>query len=272
MMSDYQPYNEPIRVRTNDLDAWNRLRARSLLSYMEQAATSASAAAGFGADWYAARQTAWLIRRARLLRLGNAAYAETLTATTWISTMARVRSTRQYEIRHADGTPVAVGDVEWVYIDRVRARPTAVDPDIIALFPLRDSSPLFAAWPEVPPGPTPAPPPPHAATRQAYRYEADTMGHVNNTIYADWLEEAAGDALRAWGTALAAPAAAGPRAEIAAITITYLRSAVPGDAVAITTTQTGADPAARRLALVQEIRAAGGSDVLVEAESIYQLS
>lgn len=269
-MSDYQPYTLPIGVRTNDLDAWDRLRTRSLLSYMEQAATNASAAAGFGGSWYAAQQTAWIIRRARLQRLGNAAYDETLTATTWVSSIARVRSTRQYEVRRQDGTAIAVGDVDWVYIDRVRARPTALDPAIMERFPLLDPSPLFAPLPEVPP--TVTPPPPHTATRQAYRFEADTMGHVNNTIYADWLEEAAGDALRAWGHDLAPPAAAGLRAELTAVTITYLRSAVPGDAIVITTTHQGADPPARRLALTQEIRRTDAPDVLVQAESLYQLS
>ena len=268
-MSDYQPYTMPIRVRTNDLDAWDRLRTRGLLSYFEQAATSASAAAGFGERWYAARQTAWVIRRLRLQRLGNAAYDETLTATTWISAAARVRSTRQYEVRRQDGTPVAVGDVEWVYIDRVRGRPTSLNPEIMERFPLLDPSPLFVPLPEVPPAPAVLP---HQATRRAYRYEADTMGHVNNTIYAEWLEEAAGDALRAWGYDMAAPAAAGRRAVLAAITITYLRSAVPGDAIVITTTRTGADSRLGRLALAQEMRRADAPDVLVQAESIYQLS
>src|SRR5699024_9003884 len=105
----------------------------SLLRYLEQLATAASTAVGFGAAWYAARQVAWVIRTIQLQRWDTAAYGDQLTLTTWVSSMARVRSWREYEIRRADGTPVAGGRVEWVFVDRLRLQPRSVDPDIIAL-------------------------------------------------------------------------------------------------------------------------------------------
>ncbi len=89
-------------------------------------AAAASTAAGFGADWYTAHGTAWVIRTLQLQRLGTAAYSDTLTLTTWVSTMARVRSWREYELCGAGGTPVAAGRVEWVYVDRVRQVPRSV--------------------------------------------------------------------------------------------------------------------------------------------------
>jgi acyl-CoA thioester hydrolase len=266
-MSEYQPYHMTVRVQTPDLDAWNRLRSTALLRYLEQLATAASAAAGFGVEWYAAQQTAWVIRTIRLQRLAEAAYGETLALTTWVSSMARVRSWREYEIRRADGTPVAAGRGEWVYVDRSRQAPRSVDPAIIAMFPLRPPTALVTE----PPSLAPLARPPQAVTRRAWRYEADSMGHINNTVYADWFEEAAGDAVRAWGTPLAAPAAPGLLLLPQALTITYLRSVQPGDTVTLTTTCTGAGPGGAPLALAQTITRAGEADALVRAETIYHL-
>jgi acyl-CoA thioester hydrolase len=266
-MTNYQPYSMTERVHTPDLDAWNRLRTVSLLRYLEQLATAASTAAGFGAPWYAARQVGWVIRTIHLQRWDTAAYGDLLTLTTWVSSMARVRSWREYEIRRADGTPVAGGRVEWVFVDRVRLQPRAVDPDIIALFPLLPPTALVTP-------PAPWPPvdwPLHTTTRRAWRYEADSMGHINNTVYADWLEEAAGDAVRAWGTPLADPAAPGLVLAPQTLTITYLRSVQPGDTVTLTTTGAGAAPGGSPLAFAQTITRAGEPDVLIRAETVYDL-
>lgn len=266
-MHDYQPYHMTERVRSPDLDAWNRLRTSALLRYLEHLATAASTAAGFGADWYAAQGTAWVIRTLILQRLGTAAYGDTLTLTTWVSTMARVRSWREYELRGADGTPVAAGRVEWVYVDRVRQLPRSVDPPIIAQFFTLPPTELIRPVPPLPP----ASRPPHTSTRRTWRYEADSMGHINNTVYADWLEEAAGDAVCAWGTPLAAPAAPGLLLDPHMTTITYLRSVRPGDTVLLTTTCTGADPAGRTLDLAQTITYPDAPDVLIRAETRYRL-
>jgi acyl-CoA thioester hydrolase len=266
-MTNYQPYSMTERVHTPDLDAWNRLRTVSLLRYLEQLATAASTAAGFGAPWYAARQVGWVIRTIHLQRWDTAAYGDLLTLTTWVSSMARVRSWREYEIRRADGTPVAGGRVEWVFVDRLRQQPRSVDPDIIALFPLLPPTALVTPPPVLPPVDWPL----HTVTRRAWRYEADAMGHINNTVYADWLEEAAGDAVRAWGTPLADPAAPGLVLAPQTLTITYLRSVQPGDTVTVTTTGTGAAPGGSPLAFAQTITRAGEPDVLIRAETVYHL-
>jgi acyl-CoA thioesterase FadM len=266
-VSDYQPYHMTVRVPTPDLDAWNRLRTVALLRYLERLATAASTAAGFGADWYAAQQTAWVIRTIHLQRWGEVAYGETLSLTTWVSSMARVRSWREYEVRRADGTPIAGGRVEWVYVDRVRQQPRSVDPAIITMFPLLPPTELVTP----PPALAPAIRPPQTMARRAWRYEADSMGHVNNPVYADWLEEAAGDAVRAWGVPLADPAAPGLLLDPHRTTITYLRSVRPGDTVTLTTTCTEAAPDNTALALSQTITPEGETDVLIRAETRYLL-
>jgi medium-chain acyl-[acyl-carrier-protein] hydrolase len=267
-MSTYQPHSEPLRVRTDDVDAWDQLRTSSILSYLEQVALDASAVAGFGTAWYEARQTAWVVRKMRLQRLGPADYGDRLVATTWISTIARVRANREYELRHGDGRPVAVAEAEWAYIDRVRWRPIPVDPEISALLPPLGPSPLLTPTPVLPAADCL---PPHEDTRRARRHETDSMGHINNAIYADWLEEAAGDALPGWGYGLAAPATPGLRLALRSLVITYVRSALPGDTITITTIRSGADPATGQIALAQEITRGDPAELLVQAETVYDL-
>lgn len=267
-MSDYQPYSNHIHVRTPELDAWDRPRTSTLLRWLEQVAVEASASAGFGRAWYAARQAAWVIRRMTLQRLGPASYGDALTVTTWISQHGRIRANWDYEVRQADGAPVAVGQADWVYLNRVRQAPQAIDPHIATILPALPPSPLWVAVPALPPAPSWAP---QTSAIHAQRYEANSMGHINNAVYADWLEEAAGDALRAWDYPLAAPAAAGLVPDLRQITIHYLRAVQPGDDVTITTTCTGQDAPGRHIALAQEIAGTGAGTGLVRAETVYQL-
>ena len=266
VMNRSQPYTGHERVRTHDLDSWDRLRTSSLLRYFEQVAWDASAAASFSTGWYTEQGTGWVIRRMIVQRFGPAAYDDQLAVTTWISQVVRVRGWREYEVRRPDGSVVAAGQAEWVYIDRASGRPRAVDPEIMRLLPALDPSPLRTPPPSLSPAPPVAP---HTVTRRVWRYEADAMGHVNNTIYADWLDEAAGDALRAWGHPLVAPAAAGLVPVLQHLSITYLRAALPGDEVTLTTTQTGASPDMAEIALAQTITQ--GTQRLIEAEVVYRL-
>src|SRR3954467_14442557 len=103
------PYIEHFDVRIPDLDAWGRLRTRSLMHYMEQTATDMSVAVGLDQAWYAAQGTAWSMRQMRLQRLAPVNYRDELTVAIWVSNTQRVRLATDYEIRLHDGTPVAVG-------------------------------------------------------------------------------------------------------------------------------------------------------------------
>ena len=269
MTIPYQPYRDTLYLRTTDFDAWDRLRTSALLRLLEQIAVEASAFAGFGKQWYEARQAAWVIREMTLLRLGSAGYGDGLAVSTWISEFARFRAARSYEVRAPDGTPVATGLADWVYLDRRRLLPARVDPAIAEMFTPLPPSPLMTLPAALPPA---LPRDPHLVERRAYRYEADSMGHVNNAVYQDWLEEAADAALLAWGYPLAAPAAPGLQRQTALTRLTYLRAARPGDALTITTVLTGADGGGERLTLAQEVsRGAGPPELLMRAESRHRL-
>ncbi len=260
-------YAQHFQVRLHDLDAWQRIRSSRLLQYMEQVAVDMSTAAGFAADWYVAQGTAWVMRGIQLQRVGPAEYGDELITTAWVSSSQRIRLWCEYEVRHVAGAPVAVGKAEWIYIDRARRMPRPIDPAILSAWPTQAASPLWKEPAVLSPA---ASYDPHVITHTVYSYDADVMGHTNNTVYADWLEEAAGAALRAWDYPLDLPQPAAPklRLDLQNLEIQYLGPTRPGDQVTLVSTYTGSDTS--DISLTQEICGPTG-DTLVRSKTMYAL-
>ncbi len=174
----------------------------------------------------------WVIRTLQMERACAPRYLDELEIRTWVSSMARVRSDRNYEIRRAwDGKLMARGIANWVYLDAAQMVPTRIHPEIAAMFESHDPPVL----------------PPigkvllangthvlfeHVSTRRAQFYEADSAQHVNNAVYVDWVEEAVRDALRALGYPLALDGST-PLPWFYRHNLEYVRAAIPGDAVEI---------------------------------------
>lgn len=262
-------YTAETRVRIHDVDGWGAVPAQVLAAYVENAAWEASADAGFTETWYRTLGVAWVIHRLTLERLGPLAYGDRLTTRTWISSLGRVRSSRDYEMRGPAGTPVLTGRADWVFIDRERRVPKGIDRAIVDTFECGDPTPWLGA-----------PPPADALagpgrvfewTQRVYRYDADSLGHVNNTIYLRWLDEALAEALVAAGLPLAPPGGPGLRLEGTRYVVDYLRSALPGDTLTIRSRLTGTSDDGATLEWTQEIRCADDPAVLIRAVSRQRL-
>src|SRR5579859_1423847 len=263
----HQRYTAHFQVRSFDIDSWGELSARMLAAYMEQTAWEASDAAGFSTDWYREQGTAWFIRRLTLARRGPIAYQDALAATTWISNIQRVRSSREYELHGPAGALVAAGRADWVYMNVTRGTPTGIDRQIVAGFETGPPTPLLVTPAEA--APLPALGRHFTSTRRAYRAEADSAGHIKNTVYLAWLDEALAEALAAAGLPLAAPARPGLRLQGVWYVVDYLRSALAGDAVAIGSRLIGtANP--DLLEWTQEITRSDG-EALLRCRSLQQI-
>jgi acyl-CoA thioesterase FadM len=265
-----EPFTQNIRTRLHEMDAWQQLKTSSLLSYMEQAATDMSVESGFDPDWYATQGTAWVMRSITLQRLGTAKYGDDLVTTAWVSSSQRIRLWSDYEVRHVDGSPVAVGRAEWVYLDRVRRLPRPIDPAILKNWPTRVPSDLWKASMQLPlpePGSNIQP---YGALHPVFSYDADVMGHTNNAVYANWLEDEARSALRSWGYAIDLPQPSAPklRLDLLSTTIQYLGPTHPGDSVTITTTLIGAD--SNYASVAQQVIGPEAAS-LVSSETVYRL-
>jgi acyl-CoA thioesterase FadM len=101
---------------------------------MEEAAFSASAAAGYDLARYEAMGRLWLIRETDIEYLRPLRYGDSVEIKTWVADFRRVRSRRAYEFRLAgSGERVARASTDWVFVERHRA--TIPSAEMIAFLP-----------------------------------------------------------------------------------------------------------------------------------------
>jgi len=204
----------PYRVRFDEAGPDGCLRTSVSLRYAQDLAWYHSAQRGFDRAWYRARRLTWLVRAAQVGIVGAVRVGDQLTGTTRVLGWRRVWARRRTEFVDAAGALVAWVEIDWVLLDE-RGAPTRI-PSELGDFGAPEATFQLGrvALEDVPP----------SADRAAFAVrpqELDPMDHVNNAVYADWLDErviaTGGDAGRAAVVAIprtirieyARPAAAG---------------------------------------------------------------
>jgi acyl-CoA thioester hydrolase len=183
-------------VRVYELDSLGELHSAGFLRFLQQAATDASAAVGYGPDWYTTHETTWLVRRTDLELIEPAREGDEIVVETWVSDIRRVRSLREYDLRRAsDNTRIARAHTDWVYIDLRSGQPIQppgkmqhdLMPGGIERRARRPRRPM-------------APDDPLVTRVEVRLADLDQLGHVNNSNYASYVEQALFDALtnRGW--------------------------------------------------------------------------
>ena len=109
-------------------------------------------------------------------------------------------------------------------------------------------------------------PAPFVVERVAEWHEADANGHVNNAVYADWLDDAMRGAMAELGRSVEAMREEGVHLRGEYYSLNYRRAVLPGDRLRIATRIEGASD--RLYAVRQEIMDGEGGAVL-EGRSVY---
>jgi acyl-CoA thioester hydrolase len=187
----------------NECNALGHVTDVNYLRYMEEAAFSASAAAGYDLARYEAMGRLWLIRETDIEYLRPLRYGDSVEIKTWVADFRRVRSRRAYEFRLAgSGECVARASTDWVFVESATGRPASIPPEmIVAFFPegLSETAPPRVRMPA-------ASPPPPGVFRQRRRVnwqDIDPANHVNNSVYLAYVEDSGAQALTAHGWPLA---------------------------------------------------------------------
>jgi acyl-ACP thioesterase len=208
--------SSPYRVRFDECAPDGLIRTSVLLRYTQDLAGYHSSIRGFGRDWYAERGINWLVRAAQVAVLGPIPTGTDLVGTTEVVGWRRVWARRRTEFVDTIGNLVARVHIDWVLLDR-RGAPTRIPPEFDAAF---GAPPARFSLARVDLGDVP-----DDAVRghmTVRPQELDPMDHVNNAIYADWLDEAV----------MAAGDLAAVRAVPRLTRLEYARAAEPGAGVA----------------------------------------
>lgn len=176
-------------VRLTEMDDTGLVQPHRILEWMQEGAASASTQAGYSPERYRTMKAAWFIREVRIAIDGPVIYGEKIDVETWISSLRRFRSWREYVIR-AEGRVIARGQAEWLFLDLAangRIRPRIPDPVMAAAFP-RDPTVAIPSE-ELPPLSSVDAAPEHTDRRIIRPSEIDANGHVNNVRYLAWLDD-----------------------------------------------------------------------------------
>ena len=175
----------PYRVRFDEAAPDGRIRTSVLLRYAQDLAWYHSAYRGFTRAWYRERGLTWLARAAEVTVEGDMRVGDEIVGTTQVVGWRRVWARRRTDFVDSAGTRLAWTNVDWVLLDG-RGAPTRVPAEFDehfwappATFPLgrvtlaeRPATVSFSTAIHVRP------------------HELDPMDHVNNAVYADWVDEA----------------------------------------------------------------------------------
>ena len=236
------------RVRFDEAGADGRIRTSSLLRYAQDIAWRHSEDLGFDRNWYTDRGRWWVVRSVELEVLAPVAMGRTLRVATAVTGHRRIWARRRGEFRLADATLAAVVTTDWVIVD-VRGRIMRIPGDFGDAFPnVELDGDIIRVTPPLPP------PDASRLTLRVRPRDIDLMGHVNNAVYLDWLEEAvaaAGDPAattalpRYMAIEYAASAELGETLEAVAWPadgIWWLNLTRPGDAANVLRARLGRDP------------------------------
>jgi len=181
---DVLAFEAPYRVRFDEAGPDGLARTSTILRYAQDVAWLHSTARGFDREWYTQRSLTWLVRAAELEILAPVPLGTTIVSRTAVVGQRRVWARRRGEFSLPDGTVAGWVHTDWVMIDE-RGGLTRI-PEIFAeQFRVPE---LTGQIGRVPLRATP----PDASRHElvARPHELDPMGHVNNAVYLDWLEEA----------------------------------------------------------------------------------
>jgi len=129
-------YRHVFTVPDSALDQNGHVNNVVYIQWMQDVATLHFDASG-GTRAMHGTGAAWVARAHKIEYLKPTFAREDVAALTWVVNFRRVRSLRRYRfLRHRDGTLLAEGETDWVFVDAASGRPRRIPDEITRLIPL----------------------------------------------------------------------------------------------------------------------------------------
>lgn len=133
MVSGNEIFAYPIRVRVSSIDQLEHVNNREYLRWMEEAAIAHARQLGMSLSQLRQKNRVWVVRQHWIEYLRSALLHDELVMYTWVESIYRCYSIRRYALKRGKDL-LMLGTTEWVYMDRTRMRPVAIDRQATALF------------------------------------------------------------------------------------------------------------------------------------------
>jgi acyl-CoA thioester hydrolase len=130
-----------IQVPPSAIDANGHVNNVEFVRWMQEAAVRHADEQGCTAATRAAGAS-WVARSHQIEYLRPAFAGDRIVVRTWVADFRRAFSLRKYEFTRAgDGTVLAKGQTDWVYVETRTGRPRSVPPEIQGMFELPPEAP-----------------------------------------------------------------------------------------------------------------------------------
>ena len=170
------------RVRLGDVRPSARLRLDAAARYLQDLSADDTADADLPDP------AAWVVRRTTMEVLAFPRYLEHLHLATWCSGTGSHFAERRVEVEGARGGRIS-GTTLWVHVDHRSGRPRRLGPGFDALYGASAAGRKISARLRHPGPPADAPRSPWALRAT----DLDVLGHVNNAVYWEVVEQALAD-------------------------------------------------------------------------------
>ncbi len=139
-MADVHTYY--LTVPAAAIDANGHVGNVEYLRWLMDAAEDHATCVGWPTDRCRAQGATWVVRRHEIHYLRPAFAGERLAVQTWVASLSRAQSQRQYRIwRPADAAELARGATDYVFFDLERQRPRLIPRELITAFPIAGVEP-----------------------------------------------------------------------------------------------------------------------------------
>ncbi len=182
-MEDKLIYTRTLTISDTQTDRYGRLKPAALLEITQEAAATHAGQLGAGREALEPRNLFWAIVRQNIVIRRLPREGETVVVETWPAPPTRTAFPRHIEVKTTGGEPLFQVAVLWLFMDRssrAMVLPGASGVEVPGILrgtelPLPKGIPAKTCDRE---------------ERRTVRYsELDQNGHLNNTKYANWMED-----------------------------------------------------------------------------------